>query len=110
MTNEQVIQKFLEGEKKGSTPLRNIYQQITKGRTLQIMECYQYTTLVNYNTPIAFLKQNKNELTINTTKWGATTSKIQTKIKQIAMQKGYTIREVQPAKDLNFTQTLLAIM
>ena len=112
MTNNQVIEKFLEGEKKGSTSLRTIRGEHTetKGRTLIIRECYKYTVLINYETPIAFLKKDKNKLTINATKWGRTTSKIQNAIRQMATCYGYDIIEVQPAKSLNFAETLMALM
>lgn len=112
MTNKEVIEKFLKGEKKGSTPLRTIRGEYTetKGKTLIIRECYKYTVLINYETPIAFLKKNKNKLTINTTKWGSTTSKIQNAIKEMATRYGYDITEVQPAQSLDFTETLTALM
>lgn len=110
MTNLEVIRGFLEGSKDAKTALRNIYEKSTKGRTLQIMECYKYTTLVNYETPIAFLKKDKNVLTLNTTKYSRTTTAIQNTIKDLAEKQGYKIIEVKPSKQLDFAETLVCIM
>lgn len=89
MSNEKVIKMFLE-HNQAQTPLRNIQNGYYsyKGRTL-------YTdgnNLINYKTTIATLKDNK--LYLNIKKYSVTTSKIQTKIRQLATSKGLEIIEV----------------
>lgn len=110
MTNLEVIKKFLEGSKDAKTALRKVYGMSNKGRTLQIMECYKYTTLVNYETPIAFLKKDKNVLTLNTTKYSRTTTAIQNTIKELATKQGYKVLEVKPSRSFDFAETLTCIM
>ena len=89
MTNENVIKNFLEG-KEGKTPKRNICNGIFmyEGRTLQTQDNY----LINYSTKIA--KLENNTLYLNVDKYSSTTSKIQSKIKQMAMSKGLIIVNV----------------
>lgn len=79
MNNETVIKKFLNKEK-GKTGLRDILNgcYIYKGRTLESTG----ETLINYSTVIAYWK-NEN-LYINSKKYSATTSKIQTKLRYLA--------------------------
>jgi hypothetical protein len=92
MSNEKVIKKFLEQEK-AQTPLRNIvngyYGYTYKGRTLWTRE----NELINYNTRIAYIEENT--LYINTKKYSSTTSKIQSKLKQLASLTNYDIVEYQ---------------
>ena len=90
MNNESVIKTFLSGGQ-AKTPLRNIQNGYYsyKGRTL-------YTdgnNLINYKTTIATLKENKLYLNIN--KYSNTTSRIQSKIRYLAMSKGLEIVEVK---------------
>lgn len=90
MNNENVIKMFLSG-KQAKTSLRNIYcgYYSYKGRTL-------YTdgnNLINYKTTIATLKDNKLYLNIN--KYSNTTSRIQSKIRQLATSKGLEIVEIK---------------
>lgn len=90
MSNESVIKEFLSG-RQAKTPLRNIncgYYSY-KGRTLYTEE----NNLINYKTTIATLKDNVLYLNIN--KYSATTSKIQTQIKQLAISKGLEIVEIK---------------
>lgn len=79
MNNETVIKKILNKEK-GKTALRDILNGcfIYKGRTLESTG----ETLINYSTVIAYWKNNK--LYINSKKYSATTSKIQTKLRRLA--------------------------
>lgn len=87
MRNREVILAFLEG-KDAKTPLRKIingYYEY-KGRTL-------YTNngiLYNYSTEIAFIGVD-GDLYVNVSKYSATTSKIQSLIKRLAYEKGFTI-------------------
>lgn len=85
MNNEKVIRKFLNKEK-GKTRLRNILNGIYtyKGRTLES----NGVELVNYSTIIAYWKNEK--LYINIKKYSATTSKIQTKLRDLA-----SIKDIQ---------------
>lgn len=97
MSNENVIKKFLEQEK-AQTPLRYIvngYGCYTyKGRTLWTRGgIYWKHELINYNTRIAYIQDNK--LYINTKKYSSTTSKIQSKLKQLASLTNYDIVEYQ---------------
>lgn len=80
MSNEQVIIKFLE-QKESKTALRNVGYGFYyyKGRTLQT----DGKELINYNTVIAYIKDNK--LYLNTQKYSQTTSKIQTQLKRLAL-------------------------
>jgi hypothetical protein len=89
MSNEKVILEFLEG-REGKTSLRNVQNgyYIYKGRTLYTSGNY----LINYSTKIAKLENNK--LYLNIRKYSVTTSKIQSKIRYLASQKGYEIIEV----------------
>lgn len=90
MSNENVIREFLSGGQ-AKTPLRNIncgYYSY-KGRTLYTEE----NNLINYKTTIASLINGKVYLNIN--KYSSTTSKIQSKIRQLATSKGLEIVEVK---------------
>lgn len=97
MSNEKVIKKFLEKEQ-AHTPLRNIvngyYGYTYKGRTLWTRGgIYWKHELINYNTRIAYIQDNN--LYINTKKYSNTTSKIQSKLKQLASLTNYNIVEYQ---------------
>ena len=76
MNNIEVIKKFLN-KKPGHTPLRitmNGYKEMTlKTNGLE---------LINYSTRIAYHQDNK--LYINISKYSSTTSKIQSKLKELA--------------------------
>lgn len=90
MNNENVIKNFLEGYQ-AQTPLRNIvngYYEY-KGRTLYTRN----NELINYNTRIAYIKNNT--LYINIKKYSSTTSRIQSKIKQLASLTDYDIVEYE---------------
>ena len=88
MNNEIVIKKFLE-KKQAKTPLRNIINcyYIYKGRKLWTRD----NELINYNTRIAYIEDNT--LYINVKKYSITTSKIQSKLKQLASLTSYNIIE-----------------
>ena len=90
MSNKNVIKKFLEKEQ-AKTPLRTIINGYYsyKGRTLWTRE----NELINYNTRIAYIKDNT--LYINVKKYSSTTSKIQSKIKQLGKEYNYNIVEYQ---------------
>ena len=92
MKNEKVIKKFLEREQ-AQTPLRGIvngYGCYTyKGRTLYTRD----NELINYSTRIAYIEDNT--LYINTKKYSSTTSRIQSKLKQLANLTNYDIVEYQ---------------
>lgn len=90
MNNEKVIKKFLEKEQ-AKTPLRNIVNGYYsyKGRTLWTRE----NELINYSTRIAYIEDNT--LYINIKKYSSTTSKIQSKLKQLASLTSYNIIEYQ---------------
>ena len=80
MSNEQVIKNFLLG-KASQTALRNIRRKEDndyKGRTLKT----NGLELINYSTRIAYKENGK--LYINISKYSATTSKIQSKLRFIA--------------------------
>lgn len=79
MTNLQVIQKFLEGEK-AQTPKRQILNGYFyyEGRTLTT----DGKKLINYQTVIGYKEGNK--LYINKTKYSVTTSKIQSHLRREA--------------------------
>lgn len=68
MTNEQVIQAFINGKEKAANNQKTL--RIVSGR------------LVNYQTTIA--QYYGNTLYINETKYSSTTSKIVNKLKQLA--------------------------
>ena len=76
MNNIEVIKRFLN-KKAGHTPLRitmNGYEEMTlKTNGLE---------LINYSTRIAYHQDNK--LYINISKYSSTTSKIQSKLKELA--------------------------
>lgn len=88
MTNENVINAFLNGEK-AQTPKRKIKNDCYwyDGRTL----ASDGETLINYSTVIAKNVQNRIYLNIN--KYSSTTSHIQSLIKRLATSKGMTIIE-----------------
>lgn len=90
MNNEKVIKKFLEKEQ-AKTSLRNIVNgcYIYKGRTLWTRD----NELINYSTRIAYIEGNN--LYINIKKYSSTTSKIQSKLKQLASLTSYDIIEYQ---------------
>jgi len=88
MTNENVINAFLNGEK-AQTPKRKINggYYCYDGRTL----ASDGETLINYSTIIAKNVQNRIYLNIN--KYSSTTSHIQSLIRRLATEKGMTIIE-----------------
>lgn len=90
MTNENVIKTFLEREQ-ARTPLRDIVNGYYsyKGRTLWTWK----NELINYSTRIAYIEDNT--LYINIKKYSSTTSKIQSKIKQLGKEYNYNIVEYQ---------------
>lgn len=93
MSNEKVILAFLEG-KAAHTPTRDIINGVFtyKGQTLKTNSL----ELINYSTVIAW-KERKDSDTIhlNTKKYSQTTSKIQSKIRQLASQQGLNIVEYE---------------
>ena len=84
MSNEKVIRAFLEGHA-GHTPTRDIINgvYVYKGQTLKT----NGLELINYSTRIAFKQDNK--LYLNVGKYSVTTSKIQSKLRQLAIEYGY---------------------
>lgn len=92
MSNLEVIKKFLKKEE-AKTNLRNILNgyYTYKGRTLQTKNENIGFCLYNYNTIIAFILDNT--LYVNTKKYSATTSKIQTQLKNAAQYTDYKIKE-----------------
>lgn len=88
MSNEKVILQFLD-KRAGHTPTRDIVNgvYIYKGQTLKT----NGLELINYNTIIAFWEDGKVHL--NTKKYSSTTSKIQSKIRQLCESKGVDILE-----------------
>jgi len=88
MSNEKVILQFFD-KKVGHTPTRDIVNgvYVYKGQTLKT----NGKNLINYNTIIAFWEDDK--LHLDTHKYSSTTSRIQSKIKQIAEMKGVDIIE-----------------
>lgn len=88
MNNEKVILAFLEG-KSAKTGLRDIMDgvYVYKGRTLTT----DGVELINYSTKIAYKKDGK--VYLNISKYSQTTSKIQSKIKQLADEKNIKIIE-----------------
>lgn len=88
MSNEKVILQFFN-KKAGHTPTRDITNgiYIYKGQTLQT----NGERLINYNTIIAFWEDDK--LHLDTHKYSSTTSRIQSKIRKIAEDKGVEIIE-----------------
>ena len=81
MTNQEVINKFLNREK-GATNKRQILNDYYyyEGRTLQT----DGTDLINYSTIIAYF-DNDNILHLNKSKYSATTSKIQYQLERLAL-------------------------
>lgn len=88
MSNEKVILQFFN-KRAGHTPTRDIVNGIYvyKGQTLKT----NGLQLINYNTIIAFWEDGK--LHLDTHKYSQTTSKIQSKIRRIAEDKGINIVE-----------------
>ena len=88
MSNEKVILQFLN-KRAGHTPTRDIVNgvYIYKGQTLKT----NGLQLINYNTIIAFWEDGK--LHLDTHKYSQTTSKIQSKIRRLAEDKGVEIIE-----------------
>ena len=88
MSNEKVILQFLD-KRAGHTPTRDITNGIYtyKGQTLKT----NGLELINYSTIIAFWEDDK--LHINTHKYSTTTSKIQSKLKRLAQERGCEIIE-----------------
>lgn len=88
MSNEKVILQFLD-KRAGHTPTRDITNgvYVYKGQTLKT----NGLELINYNTIIAFWEDGKVHL--NTHKYSTTTSKIQSKIRQLCKSKGCDIIE-----------------
>ena len=89
MTNQEVINKFLNREK-GATNKRQILNDYYyyEGRTLQT----DGTDLINYTTKIAYF-DNDNILHLNKTKYSATTSKIQYQLERLALAQDKKIIE-----------------
>ena len=81
MTNQEVINKFLNRER-GQTNKRQILNgyYYFEGRTLQT----DGTDLINYTTKIAYF-DNDNILNLNKTKYSATTSKIENQLERLAL-------------------------
>ena len=81
MTNQEVINKFLNRER-GQTNKRQILNGVFyyEGRTLQT----DGTDLINYKTKIAYF-DNDNILHLNKTRYSATTSKIQYQLERLAL-------------------------
>ena len=88
MSNEKVILQFFD-KRAGHTPTRDIVNgvYIYKGQTLKT----NGLELINYNTRIAYWRGGK--LYLNIKKYSSTTSKIQSKIRRIAEDKGINIVE-----------------
>ena len=88
MSNEKVILQFLN-KRAGHTPTRDITNGIYtyKGQTLKT----NGLELINYNTIIAFWESGK--LHLNTHKYSSTTSRIQSKLKRLAQERGVDIVE-----------------
>ena len=89
MTNQEVINKFLNRER-GQTNKRQILNGVFyyEGRTLQT----DGTDLINYSTKIAYF-DNNNILHLNKAKYSATTSKIQTQLERLALAQDKKIIE-----------------
>ena len=89
MTNQEVINKFLNREK-GATNKRQILNgyYYYEGRTLQT----DGTDLINYATKIAYF-DNDNILHLNKTKYSVTTSKIQKQLERLALAQDKKIIE-----------------
>lgn len=90
MSNEKVILQFLD-KKAGHTPTRDIVNgvYIYKGQTLKS----NGLELINYSTRIAYWQGGK--LYLNIKKYSSTTSKIQSKIRRLATEKGVDIVEYE---------------
>lgn len=97
MNNLEVIKTFLKQEN-AKTNLRNIQNgyYTYKGRTLHTEKNNIGFCLYNYNTIIAFILDNT--LHLNTKKYSATTSKIQTQLRYQASYTDYKIIEYQETK------------
>lgn len=80
MRNVDVIEKFLNKEAKGKVTNLRIESQGRK--------------LINYNTALAQWNDD-GSLTLNTTKYSSSTSRIQTQIKHLVNQKGIDYKEVK---------------
>lgn len=92
MSNEQVIRAFLQHQE-ARTPKRNITNGIYsyKGRTLRT----DGDILINYETIIAsWSLTEKNTIELNSKKYSVTTSKIQTKIQQLAENYGIIVVKI----------------
>ena len=89
MTNLQVINKFLNRERRQTNKrqILNGYYYF-EGRTLQT----DGTDLINYTTKIAYF-DNDNILHLNKTKYSATTSKIQNQLERLALAQNEKIIE-----------------
>lgn len=85
MSNEKVIIAFLKG-KEAHTPKRLINNSYI-GQTLRT----DGVELINYDTRIAHFYNGV--LRLNMSKYSATTSKIQNKIKQLAEEMGLIVEE-----------------
>lgn len=92
MSNEKVIISFLEG-KKAHTPTREVgtYYLVYsyKGQTLKT----DGKELINYSTRIAYKKDGK--VFLNIKHYSVTTTKIQSKIRFLAGQKGFDVVEYE---------------
>lgn len=88
MSNEKVILAFLN-KKCGKTATRNIVNGYYsyKGETLKS----NGLELINYSTRIAYHQDGK--LYLNTKKYSATTSKIQTQLRRLAENMDFEIVE-----------------
>ena len=93
MSNEKVIRAFFRKEV-AKTPLRDIQNGCFtyKGRTLEVKithsEDGDIVDLINYSTIIASIVNGR--LYVNNKKYSSTTSKLQTMIKRLAEEYGYS--------------------
>lgn len=91
MTNEKVITRFLD-KRAGHTPTRNITNgvYVYKGETLKT----NGLELINYSTRIAYWYNDI--LYVNTRKYSSTTSRIQSKLRRLADERGLKVIEYKP--------------
>ena len=91
MSNLEVMKEFLKKEN-AKTNLRYMLNG-HKGRTLQTQQDAFRFCLYNYNTIIAFILNDT--LYLNTRKYSATTSKIQSQLRNQATYTDYKIKEYE---------------
>lgn len=99
MTNEKVINKFLN-KQLGHTPIRSVYGHYEKMSTLDSNVKNDTNILINYQTIIAIIKDNK--LYLNTKKYSSTTSKIQSMIKRL----NYKYELIEVEKEYNLIELI----